>query len=75
MEGREVEFVGVGSPNPLGEHLVFAPEERYVYRRAICPKHRAPERSTMSIKPIHTPKASICFSLQRSDMSIEGDMS
>ena len=47
---RGVGGVGVGSPNPLGEEtsplrlgLFFAPEERYVYRRAICPKPCAPE--------------------------------
>ena len=42
--------VGVGSPNPSGGGtpplrlgLFFAPAERYVYRRAICPKPCAPE--------------------------------
>ena len=47
--GRESESVGVGSPNPSGGGtpplrlgLFFAPAERYVYRRAICPKPCAP---------------------------------
>ena len=49
-EARESESVGVGSPNPSGGGtpplrlgLFFAPEERHVYRRAICPKPCAPE--------------------------------
>ena len=48
--------VGVGSPNPSGEEtsplrlgLFFAPVERYVYRRAVCPKPCAPEEHYVPI--------------------------
>ena len=52
----ESESVGVGSPNPLGEEtsplrsgLFFAPAERYVYSRAICPKPCTPAECNVPI--------------------------
>ena len=47
MEGREVESVGVGSPNLLGEHLLFAPEKRYVYRTDDISLPLKPQRGDM----------------------------